>query len=432
MANITFRLNKGKVITDEKLPQKIYLRYRLGRKIDFNASLKYTVLKDDWDFDNERVKNRSHILNKNSINNHISNLIEHFRKFDNKNLENGYTPSYSEVKEFFDSFFVISVDTKEYDLFSYFDQFLIDIKTQTNEITGSTLANQTITSYRLTKTVLKDFNDTVYKIDFDKITIKWYHDFIEWNYSKNRSKNYVGKHIKNLKSFLNIAVKNGITSNVEYKESGFKVLREESDSIALTMEELTSLWNLDLSLNQVYETTRDLFLIGAFTGLRISDFNTLTTEKNIKSVNGVKILKVKTEKTGRVVAIPLHPIVDSILQKNNGIPPKRLPDKTINESLKIIAKKGGIKTVEYLNQSKGGKKLTIKKFKYQLVTSHTARRSFCTNAYLLGMSSLDIMSISGHTTESSFLKYIKVTPEQVAIKMSEHPYFKNATSLKIV
>jgi hypothetical protein len=48
------------------------------------------------------------------------------------------------------------------------------------------------------------------------------------------------------------------------------------------------------------------------------------------------------------------------------------------------------------------------------------------------MSSIDIMSISGHTTESSFMKYIKVTPEQIATKMSEHKFFKGFVNLKVV
>ena len=67
-----------------------------------------------------------------------------------------------------------------------------------------------------------------------------------------------------------------------------------------------------------------------------------------------------------------------------------------------------------------------------MVSTHTARRSFCTNAYLSGMDSLDIMAISGHTSEKNFLKYIKVTPEQRAVKMSLNPFFTNATALKIV
>ena len=61
--------------------------------------------------------------------------------------------------------------------------------------------------------------------------------------------------------------------------------------------------------------------------------------------------------------------------------------------------------------------------KYMLVKTHTARRSFCTNAYLAGVPVIDIMAISTHTTESSFMRYIKVTKEQQADRMAQHPFF---------
>jgi integrase len=56
--------------------------------------------------------------------------------------------------------------------------------------------------------------------------------------------------------------------------------------------------------------------------------------------------------------------------------------------------------------------------KYDLITSHTGRRSFCTNMYKRGLPTLMIMSISGHKTEKSFLKYIKVRQEEHAAMMA--------------
>jgi integrase len=58
--------------------------------------------------------------------------------------------------------------------------------------------------------------------------------------------------------------------------------------------------------------------------------------------------------------------------------------------------------------------------KWQLVTTHTARRSFATNLYKSGFPTLSIMAITGHTTEKSFLKYIKVTPDEHAKKLQLH------------
>ncbi len=73
--------------------------------------------------------------------------------------------------------------------------------------------------------------------------------------------------------------------------------------------------------------------------------------------------------------------------------------------------------------TKGGKRVITKYKKYERIMSHTARRSFCTNAYLAGLDSIDIMAISGHKTEKSFLKYIKVTKQEIALRIAKHPFF---------
>jgi len=52
--------------------------------------------------------------------------------------------------------------------------------------------------------------------------------------------------------------------------------------------------------------------------------------------------------------------------------------------------------------------------KYELVTSHTARRSFATNLYRRGIPSTQLMLLTGHRSESSFLRYIKVSREDNA------------------
>ena len=63
--------------------------------------------------------------------------------------------------------------------------------------------------------------------------------------------------------------------------------------------------------------------------------------------------------------------------------------------------------------------------KYELVCTHTARRSFATNAYKSGVPTIAIMKITGHTKESTFLRYIKVSAEENAEMLMEHPFFKH-------
>ena len=429
MVNIQFKLNSGRKITDYSKTYPIYLRYTLGRKLDFSVSIGFKVLPDNWDETKQRVKNRSTIQDRDEINTLISNLTKHFETFENSNKANGITPTYEEVRTHFDSYFTTPIKSKE--LFDFIYEFIEKSKVSNNPLTGKRVSFGTIKGYKVTEKILIDFNNEVYKLRFDKITLDFYYDFVEYCNKRNLSQNYTGKHIKTIKTFMLNAFELGLTKNESFKSNKFKVLKEETDDIYLTLDELNRIWALEYKVDTKKEQARDLFLIGAFTGLRVSDYNSISNN-NITEVNGVKMLKVKTTKTGQVVAIPLHPIVLTILNKYNGNPPQSMPEQKINEKIKDVCFDAGIDDVEYINKTKGGLKITEKKHRFELVKTHTARRSFCTNAYLSGMSSLDIMSISGHKTESAFMKYIKVTPEQVAIKMSVHPFFNNNSHLKIV
>jgi site-specific recombinase XerD len=444
MANINFRPNKGKKVLDLTKPQQIYFRYRLGRKIDFNAPIikedGYKVLIDDWDFKKQRVKPRKKILNGSKINSKIKALDSYFTIFEEYNINNKITPTYETVKKHFDSFCKTPKQLAELKktseelatpqtFFKYVDAYIENAKTKPNAKTKKPVTSSTIKDYISTKNILKQFNDEVKKFDFADIDLDWYKDFNLWCNQKGYNNNYKGKQIKTLKTFLNNALEEGVTENRNHQKRDFVVLKEDSDSIYLNQDELNSIWQLDLSNHPTMEVTRNLFLIGCFTGLRVSDFNHLKPS-SIRETEGVKMIVVKAQKTKKTVAIPMHPIIEAILLKYNGVPPKMF-DQKINQNIKEIARLAGIDEPIETATTKGGFEVSKIQPKYELVMTHTARRSFCTNAYLSGMESIDIMAISGHKSEKNFLLYIKVTPEQRAIKMSKTNFFMNATALKI-
>jgi len=118
-------------------------------------------------------------------------------------------------------------------------------------------------------------------------------------------------------------------------------------------------------------------------------------------------------------------MVNAILKKRNGTPPQTMPDQHLNYAIKQIGSIAKINTIETKTVTKGGKKQTLKYFKYDLISSHTARRSFCTNAYKSGMPTIDIMAISGHKTEKVFYNYIKVNNIERAEKIRLNKFFTN-------
>ena len=243
---------------------------------------------------------------------------------------------------------------------------------------------------------------------------------------KNYKQNTVIASFGVLKPLLNAAKKDGI----EIDDSYYKELQgkgKDVDNIYLTEEEIKKIYDLDIvslkasgdiDAKSNIEATRDLFIIGCWTGLRRSDINKLND--GVWSVkDGEDLLYVTAEKTKRQVVIPLHPMVKAIYQKYNGILPKLGDKANTNNHLRNLGRLAGIDEIVPVTENRGGKVTTYHYRKYEMIGMHTARRSFATNMYLRGMPTISIMQLTGLTTESNFLKYIKVTAEQNAMMIAK-------------
>lgn len=227
-----------------------------------------------------------------------------------------------------------------------------------------------------------------------------------------------------------------INTNTEFKSAVFKATSSDVDSVYLTEDELNKIYALKIDEEFVkryhesseysglqtriesYQLTKDLFLIGAYTGLRLSDFKRIKPE-NIADDK----LTIIAEKTKQKVVIPMHPIVKAILADGFDFE-RQLSDQKIRLYIKTICKDVGITQILEVRRStmRGVKVERIPKWK--LVGTHTARRSFATNAYLGGVPTLAIMKITGHTKESTFMKYIRISETENADILLTLPFFK--------
>jgi len=422
MANVRFVLE----YPNKEIETKILLITRFNNKrIVYYLPVK--VYPKYWDKSRQRVRNVAAAKDKSSINSLLNDLENKVSAFYDECVVKGVSISKTNLKKFLDDYFA-PINEEEKSFFGFIDKVIEAYEIKINPNTGRPITKGTIKSLKGTKAVLELFEAAKYKLTFEAITLDFYYDLIAWCNSKNYATNNTGKHIKNLKTFMGEAVEQSLTNNMAFKGKRFIVLKEEVDNIYLTVDELKKMYALDLSDKPQHERARDLFLIGAFTGLRVSDFNDLKPE-NIILRSNTHMLKVDTKKTGQKVIIPLHPIVVEILEKNGSKPPTTMADQTINYKIKEVGEMAEIKDIESTAKSKGGIKENKHVPKYELIKTHTARRSFCTNAYLAGVPVIDIMAISTHTTESSFMKYIKVTKEQQADRMAQHPFFTDKNSI---
>jgi integrase len=319
------------------------------------------------------------------------------------------------------------------------------VKTKTNLLTYAELFyNQAKAGERLTKddkcyeyNTVKQFKTAlnhlkafskVYKcLEFEQLDLIFYNTLLTYLTKKNFTKNAIGSIIKNVKIFIKGAYNDGLHTNLIFKDEKFTTLSESVENIYLDLDELNLIYSLNLSNKPRLDRVRDLFLIGCYSGLRFSDVSQLQAE-NLITVDGKIYLKVITQKTGQPVTIPIMPNLQAIFDKYKGVPPKPLSNQKMNDYLKELGQLIELDDKVQLSQTKGGKKVIRTLEKWKMFSTHTARRSFATNAYLAKIPTLDIMKMTGHKTETSFLKYIKVTDQQVAVRLSEHPYFSGGLS----
>jgi site-specific recombinase XerD len=194
----------------------------------------------------------------------------------------------------------------------------------------------TVKNYKHSLVKLKEYQKNTKKpVDFENINLEFYNDYVNYLNERGFAANTIGGQIKNIKVFMNEATDRGLTTNRDYLNKRFKVLQEHADAIYLTQEEIQKLFDLDLIDNQKLEKVRDLFVVGCYTGLRIADLKKINRDNFIQNNTQIKI---KTQKTGETVVIPLHKLIRHIFDKYEGVLPNA-PTQTnkMNEYLKEIA-----------------------------------------------------------------------------------------------
>ena len=253
---------------------------------------------------------------------------------------------------------------------------------------------------------------------FDRVDIDFYNSFIKYLQSKEYSPNTIGTRIKVLKTFLSDAYERGLHNNLDYKKKAFKKPSEDTKAVYLNEKELDKLYKHDLSRDSRLENVRDWFLIASYTGLRFSDFSRLTRD-NIQKEN----IEILTQKTLTPVVIPLHTYVKAILEKYDYNLPKVISNQKFNKYIKEVCIAAKIDDIVLVNETKGVLRTSKTEKKADLVSAHTARRSFATNAFLAGVPPIQIMKITGHKTEKAFMTYIKISESENAKKLQLHPFF---------
>ncbi len=282
--------------------------------------------------------------------------------------------------------------------------------------------NTTAKTYRSQLRLIEAYQNHVGRVFmFKDINQDFYDGFRRWLFAQTHgnderpySSNYFGRIVKSVKVVFNDARYNGVHRLDPL--TGFKADDHVADTIYLTPAELDAIMAVELT-NPSEVLVRAKFVIGAYTGLRVSDFN------NLNEINvGEKYLTITAKKTGQKIIAPINSRVRELIETVDVF--STLSDPYINRTIKEIARAAGIVEPVEIVKYIAGRRVHNVFEKCDLISSHTARRSFATNAYKAGVPTIAIMKITGHTTEKSFLRYIKISKEENAQLLSEHPFFQ--------
>lgn len=404
--NVTFYLRdltkeKGNLTAGKEQPIYCYITFN-DERLRLSTQLK--VFPKDWNESKELVRGVS--TNVAKMNARLKSIRSKAEDVEKDYLGKILTPEILK-KELLPIIFPekVAKTKKAVNLYDFLDDYIL------SNPKGS--ENGTIKSYKQLLPLLKEFSKKYGKsvLNFESIDEAWRDLFVKFLRSdKGHSINNADKHVKNVKALMKDSFKKGHHTNVKYES--FKREKEETKEIYLTEDEIKAIHELEVS--EDYQVSKDIFVFSCLTGLRISDVMKL---KKQNWAGDFIILQI--QKTKDKLEIPLRKTAKSILGKYNGeFPP--IYEQKYNKQLKDICEQ-----VEPLKEEilafvlNKGKREEKPVYKYELVKSHTARRSFATNEYKRGVDPLFIRAITGHKTEKDFFNYIKMGQREKASSMLE-------------
>jgi integrase len=396
----------------------IFVRYSIDRKTRLIKKTGFVIDYKDWsDKKAEPLQNNDELK---SLNSKLGKLAVFLKDAYNDVTSEGMEFTGDWLQEQIDIFNnktpVVELDV----LTNYIQKYIDDAPYKKNQKKELGLSAGRVQNLKLFKKTILRYEAEKLKgkgILIKDINLKFIEAYKLWLFGKRYSTNYVGKNIANIKTICIDAKKNDFETSTQIKNiEGLSEKKPPEQIIYLSEDEQETIKNTPL-IREALINARKFLLLGCLIGQRGGDLLNIT-EKNIKEINDIKIIELKQQKTGKLVAIPLLPEALEIIE--SGLPYKISLAK-FNEYLKEICKYAGLTEPIIGRKKVKNNAPTIKKVfeKWELCSSHICRRSFCSNFYGRIPTPV-LMNISGHGTEQMFLLYIGKTPYDNAYQMLEY------------
>jgi len=339
-----------------------------------------------WDDNTKRIKDC-----KQTRESRTQSFNEHLHRLETKALDTwheeqkkGPLPSVSSIKDALDRLIGREVKEEKFQSES-FAGLITKFATGKIERRGKKLAPNTVASYKQLQNQLNAFRSN---LNFEDITVPFWTSFKTHMERKGLGPNSIQTNCKNLKAVMRYANENGYTTNADFKNSDFFASGAKTVSTYLNTDEIELLRTKGGS-----SVSLDYFLLACETGARISDWDKFNPAHIKKEKDGVWFFTYTAQKTGIEVTVKCSDLFLEIYRDKYKCKMPPLSGRTaVSRHISNACKAAGLKPR----------------------TPHEARRSFCTNLFIKQMNVRLIMTMSGHLTEESFRKYLKLGPVESA------------------
>jgi integrase len=415
-------------IRTKKNPANIYLRFSNTKAIDVWSPIGIYINPIHWDKKNQKIRNVIEVQNRDELNSKLAKMKIHIMDEYNLAFMNGDIIDKDWVSNSVSKFQarpkneVKKANLNHNIYLTDFATWWLDNEASGWKVSASKyLDAKTQKHYKILNDIIIRF-EGVKKIklkDIDNKLLTKFSDFLtNEKYAEVTAKRMIGR----CKFFCTRAKEQGLDVHSNYMQSVFVAKDEEEYKHPyLSVDEINKVFKLDLSNDDTLDNVRDNFIIGLWTGLRVSDF---LTRLKLEDMNDGYI-DIKTMKTKTWVSLPIHYQVEAILNKRGGFFPSKISEPKFNKHIKTICQivdideemVGGVTFVDPKTKVKR-KKIGVYK-KHELVTSHICRRSFATN-HIGKIPNTDICKLGGWSTEDMMLHYVKTTSKESANELRKY------------
>ncbi len=397
--NITFSLKKyGKISTAYMIRMRVSYK---GRRIDVATGFS---LPDpaQWDAAKGRVIGGGEINGElDTMRLRAEGVLRHF-------IRQGQTPTLDEFREQ-----LRRPRAQENNLFDCLSLFIDEAGAK------SSWSPATTTKFRILGDDLASFRPDLRFTDLTEGGLMALVRF--WQEERGLGNSTVAAKVALLRWFLNWATDKGFNTTRAFRDFRPTIKKPRKRVVFLTKEELERLQTLVLPHHYRYlDKVRDVFLFCCFSGLRHSDAVNLRRS----DILGNR-LEITTVKTADSLSIDLNGATRSILDKyakrdlpgGKALPP--LLNQTMNRDLKTLCRLAGINEEVRITQYRGTQRIDTVKPKYELIGTHTGRRTFIVNALSLGVPPNIVMKWTGHSDYKAMRPYIDIADDVKAREMTK-------------